>query len=289
MSFLTPKNIEKFSANYAVMAVFVILLIKLVGWTSTNSLSIFTSLIDSSLDILVSVLNAIAIRYALKPSDDDHKFGHTAIEDIVGIAQAVFIVASGVFIFFEGINRFANPGEIENNSTGIWIIITSTLITLSIILVQKYAISKTKSQIIEADSLHYTSDFLSGILIVVSLFFTGKAGYFLDIAVAFLISVYLVSGAWKIGFRSFNNLMGKEADDKTVNEIKSIIQLNSQIIGFHDLKTRYMGRKLIIVVDIEVLKTLDMVTAHSIADELEKTLKESFGDIEVTIHIDPHD
>lgn len=288
MAFFHKKNIEKFTANYAIAAVFVILIIKLVGWTSTNSLSIFTSLIDSSLDIVMSVLNMLAIRYALKPSDEDHKFGHTAIEDIAGIIQSVFIVSSALFIVFEGINRFANPAEIQNNSTGVWIMVFSILITFSIIIVQKYAVKKTGSQIIEADSLHYISDFISGALIIVSLFFVGSSGYYLDIIVAFLISAYLLKGAWKIGFRSFNHLMGREADDDVIREIRSMIQLDSRIIGFHKLKTRYMGRKLIIQVDIDVSSSLSLVEAHSIADELQRTVTGRIPDSEIIVHVDPH-
>ncbi len=288
MAFLSKKNIERFSANYAIGAVFIILIIKFVAWTQTNSLSIFTSLIDSSLDIMVSILNMIAIRYALKPSDEDHKFGHTAIEDIVGIAQSVFILASAIFIMFEGINRFIYPAEIENNSAGIWIIIISTVITLSIVLVQKYTIKRTNSHIIEVDSIHYASDFLSGFLIIISLLFSGKAGYFIDIIVAFIISGYLMSGAWKIGLRSFNNLMGKETDEKIITEIRSIIQLNSRIIGFHNLKTRHMGRKIVIQVDIDVSNSLSLVEAHEIADELQKTVMEKIPDSEIIVHMDPH-
>ena len=64
---------------------------KIAGWVMTDSLSMLSSLVDSLFDVLVSVMNLFAVRYALKPADDDHRFGHTSIEDIVGLVQFAFI------------------------------------------------------------------------------------------------------------------------------------------------------------------------------------------------------
>ncbi|MDX1950494.1 MAG: cation diffusion facilitator family transporter [Rickettsiales bacterium] len=285
---LSNKSLEKFAGNYAVGAVFIILALKLIGWVQTNSLAILTSLFDSSLDILVSILNLIAIKYAQKPADEDHKFGHTGIEDIIGFAQSVFIFSIAIFIGYESINRIFYPSEIINNTLGIWVILVSTLINLSVVGLYKYTFKRTKSQIIESDSLHYVSDFFTNILVISSLIFIGEAGYYFDISAAIFISAYMLLGSTKIAKRSFDNIMGKEANEEILEKIKSIIHLNSKIIGFHNLKTRYMGRKLIILVDIDISDKLSFLEAHNIADELEKKLKTEFEDCEVTIHTDPH-
>ncbi len=288
LSKISDKSLEKFAANYAVGAVFIILALKLIAWVQTNSLSILTTLFDSSLDIFISLINLFAIKYAQKPADDDHKFGHTGIEDIAGFAQSIFIFAIALFIGYEALNRFFYISEVENNNFGIWAILVSTLINASVVALYKYTFNRTKSQIIEADSIHYVSDFFTNVIVISCLTLRGEIGYFFDIAVAIFISIYMVLGSVKIFKRSFDNIMGKEADEETIEKIKSIIHLNSKIIGFHNLKTRFMGRKLIILVDIDISDAISFVEAHNIADELEKNLKLEFSECDVNIHTDPH-
>ena len=80
-------------ASYASVCVAsILLLIKLIAWWKTDSLAMLSSFTDSLFDVLMSVVNMLAVRYALKPADDDHRFGHTGIEDIAGLAQCASLV-----------------------------------------------------------------------------------------------------------------------------------------------------------------------------------------------------
>src|SRR5437764_556470 len=83
-------------ATTASMAVAVILIAaKTLAWLLTDSVSMLSSLVDSALDFVASLVTFLAVRHALVPADADHRFGHGKAEALAGLAQAGFIAASG--------------------------------------------------------------------------------------------------------------------------------------------------------------------------------------------------
>lgn len=266
-----------------------LVLLKLFAWIQTDSLSIFSSLIDSSLDVATSLINFLAIGYALKPADEDHPYGHESIEDIVGLVQASFIFGSACFICYEGIQRFIHPVAVEKNDLGIKIMLVSILLTIALVIYQKIVIRKTKSLVVESDSAHYISDILSGILIMISLFISGDSDfYFVDPLLALLIAIFISYSAYGIGKRAFDNLMNKEisAHDKAI--IIDLIEANKNHNGFHNLKTRSSGNKIFIQFDLELDGDLSLQRAHDISDEIMFEIMKKYPNSEVVIHFDTH-
>ena len=247
--------------------------VKIYGWIVTNSVSLLSSLLDSGLDVIISVLNIMAIIYANKPADEDHKFGHRSIEDIVGLIQATFIASSALFLVYEAMHKITTPQNITNNVIGIKIIIFSIFGTLAIILFQRHIAKKTKSIIVETDLLHYMSDFLLNIAVIISLYLAVKPGLnLIDPFIAIIIAIYILRTAVKIGLRAFDNLMDHELPEAEHNKLVEIINNHEGVLGFHELKTRRSGNKKFIQLHIDVDANLNLREAHLIADSLEAKL-----------------
>ena len=254
----------------------------------TDSVSLLSSLLDSSLDVIISLLNIAAIIYANKPADDDHRFGHRSIEDIVGLIQATFIASSSLFLIYEAINHFLHPANVTHNIEGIKIILISSLGTLAIILYQRHVAKKTKSLIVETDLVHYLSDFMLNIAVIVSLYLTTKPSLqIIDPIIAILIAIYILRTALKIGLRAFNNLMDHELPADEHKKIVRIIKSHPGVSSFHELKTRSSGHKKFIQLHIEINDNLSLKDAHEIADSLEEELIKNDPDSEIIIHLDP--
>ena len=262
--------------------------LKIYGWHETSSVSLLSSLLDSAMDILVSTLNMAAILYAAKPADDDHRHGHTAIEDIVGLVQASFIAASGIFLLYEAVQRFIEPAEVQQPMIGVSVLAISVIVPLIIVIYQRMVLSKTKSVVLEADSLHYMTDLLMNGLIIVSILIASQQGLgIVDPILATLIAGYILYSARKIGMRAFNHLMDKEVPEEEYNKIVEIINAHAGVLDSHALKTRYSGSKIFMQMHIEVDASLNIRDAHDIADGLESKLLAHFGNAEAIVHIDP--
>ena len=98
-------------ATAAALATAILLaLSKAVAWWLSGSVSLLAGLTDSLLDGAASLLNLLAVHYALRPADEDHRYGHGKAEALAGLAQALFNLPPGDFAAGErGIAVFNAP------------------------------------------------------------------------------------------------------------------------------------------------------------------------------------
>ncbi len=269
------------------VAIFLIL-IKLVAYTLTGSVSLLSSLLDSLLDSLASIINLIAVRHALQPADEEHRFGHGKAEALAGFAQAGFILASSCFLMFEAIRRLYNPEPLAYASTGIIVIVISLVVTFALVRFQAYVVERTGSVAVKADSIHYMSDFMLNGLVIVSLLLVGKLQlWWIDSVFAIAIAVYILWSARDIALRSINQLMDRELDDDERARIIDIVKQQGQVIGMHDLRTRQSGRDIFIQFHIEMDRRLSLSEAHSITQAVHNRIIEIYPDADILIHEDP--
>ncbi|VAX03997.1 Ferrous-iron efflux pump FieF, partial [hydrothermal vent metagenome] len=131
MSFEIPKEDKRSevnrlmmrAANAAVVVAFTLILIKIWAYNSSGAVSMLGSLLDSVMDILASLVNLVAIRFAVVPADDDHRFGHGKAEAIAGLVQAMVVSLSALFLMAQAVKKLMNPEPILKADESIVIII----------------------------------------------------------------------------------------------------------------------------------------------------------------------
>ncbi len=274
--------------TYASVATAIILIIaKTIAWYMSGSIGILASLIDSLMDSFASIINLFAVRYALQPADDDHHFGHGKAEPLAGLAQASFIAGSAVFLIFNAIQRLQNPQELSNSSIGIAVMVFSIIVTVFLVLYQRHVVKVTNNLAIKADSLHYLTDLLTNVSILIALYLTALGYLWADAAFAIAIALYIFKSAIEIGKDAFAHLMDKKLDEETEEKIVIAIKETQGALGYHDLRTRQSGKDKFIQFHLELDDRLSLIDAHAIADGLEKKLMALIPDAEVMIHEDP--
>jgi ferrous-iron efflux pump FieF len=275
-------------ATYAsVLAAVVIIILKMIAWILTDSLSLLSSLVDSVLDVLSSLVNVIALHYALKPADDDHRFGHGKAEDIAAFAQSAFISGSAIFIIMEAIARFADPHPVQKPMIGIVVMIISSVIILLLLAFQRYVIRRTQSSLVKADALHYANDILISLAVIGSFLFVNLQLQWVDAVVALLIAVSIFYGAWRVGRHSFDCLMDKELPENVRKKIVETALLHPKVQGVHDVRTRKSGNRIFMQLHIELPGNLPLFETHSISESVEEALALAFPGAEIIIHQDP--
>ena len=276
-------------ATYASVSVaFTLIVIKLVAFIMTGSVALLTSLVDSALDSLASVLNFIAVRHALEPADEEHRFGHGKAEPLAGLGQAAFIMGSSIFLIVEAINRLFNPQELQHTDIGIAVMLISLAVTICLVLYQRYVVRKTGSLAIQADSIHYFSDIAVNVGVIIALLLTSTFGWGLaDPLFALTIAIYIIYSAWKIVKQSLDQLMDRELSDEEREQIEKILQAHPGIANHHDLRTRASGKDIFIQAHVEMDATLSLLKAHEIVEAAEEKLQQVFPTADIIIHQDP--
>ena len=277
-------------ATYASVGIASVLLTaKLIAWWQTDSLSMLSSFTDSVFDVLMSFVNLFAVRYALKPADDDHRFGHSSIEDIAGLAQCAFIFAAMAMIVLQSFERLANPHPVlASPELGIGVSILGILLTSGLVAFQTYVTRRSKSLVIAADRLHYIGDVLFNIGVLLAFVLSSGFGFvWADAGIAILIACVVLWTNRTIGIRAFNNLMDREMPEDEKTSIVTLVDAMPEIRGYHNLKTRYSGTKAFVQLHVEIDATLNFREVHSIIDRLEAGIHGLFTDADVIVHPDP--
>lgn len=277
------------SATYASVGVAVGLVIaKTWAWRATDSVSVLSSLADSFLDILASLLTFWAVRFSLEPADVEHRFGHGKSEGLAALLQSAIILGSGLFVGSEAVQRLLAPAPLERPVAGMAVILASTLVTLALLAWQRYVSRETGSMAIAADAMHYQSDLLVnvGVLAAVAVAaFTGLA--WVDPAVGLAVAAYLAWGAWGIAGHSLDILLDREIPDADRQRIRELASRHPRVLGFHDLRTRHGGAGYIVQFHLELEGTTSLVDTHRILDEVEAWIEAAYPGCEIIIHPDP--
>ena len=277
-------------ATYASVATATTLIVvKLGAWLMTDSVSLLSTLIDSILDAVASLVSLFAVRQALTPADREHRFGHGKAEPLAALGQAAFITGSAVFLVFEALNLLLNPRPIMNAPIGIGVMVFSILATGLLVLFQRYVIRRSQSVVIRADSLHYLGDLLINAAVIVALLGVSQFGWtLLDPLFAIAIAAYILKTAWTIAGDSLHMLMDRELPDEERARIARIVRAHPEVLDLHDLRTRMAGPQTFIQLHLELNGDLTLWDAHAISDQVEAELKAAFPQAEVLIHEDPH-
>ncbi|MGK0408974.1 MAG: ferrous-iron efflux pump FieF [Shewanella psychromarinicola] len=277
----------KLASRASVATALCLIVIKLIAWLHSGSASMLGSLTDSFADALASIVNFIAIRYAIIPADKDHRYGHGKAEPLASLAQAAFILGSASLLLLYGGEKLINPVPVTNAVSGIVVSIIAIVLTFALVLLQRHALVKTNSSLVEADSLHYKSDLLLNAAVLLALVLAQYGWWWADGLFAVFIALFIGNQALGLGYRSIQSLLDRELDNDTRDKIKALAKQDPRVQGVHDLRTRQAGKTTFIQLHMELAGDLSLLEAHSIADKAGLMIKAAFDDAEVIIHQDP--
>ena len=288
---LTKKQSDKLknlAATASITVATILCLLKIFGAWLTDSLAVLSSMIDSLSDIFGSLITLIAIRYAAKPASHRHRYGYGKAEALSALTQSAFIAGSGLFVLYDGINRFFTPRSLLDTNSGLIIMIVSLIATIILIIFQRHVAKRTNSQAILADSAHYLVDILTNGAIIISLF---SVKFFnalwVDPLTATLISLYLLYNAYLLACDAIGLLLDRELSEEIRNNICTIINSHSFVCGVHDLRTHDLGGCFMFEFHLELNGHLTLCQAHEYSDIVSAKLRETYPNAQIIIHQDP--
>jgi ferrous-iron efflux pump FieF len=264
--------------------------LKLWALIATGALSVGASLADSLIDLMASSAGLAGIVYAAKPPDEDHSFGHSSAEDLVGLGQALFVAVSAGLIAWTAVERLMAPRPLVAEGFGVAAMAAAMVVTAALVLWQGRVARSTGSRIVAADRLHYVADLLPAAGAIVALYAAGRWGVlWLDPVVALVACAVLLMGARQIGLGAWHALMDRAAGREVIETVERIVAGYPDVIAFHDLKTRTAGSRVFIQIHLELDGDQSLRAAHAIGAGVRRALIAAIPNADVIIHHDPAD
>lgn len=285
----SPVFLRKSAVLASVLVAAILVFGKLVVWVMTGSVSVFSSLMDSIVDVLASLTAAYGVYHAAKPADWNHRYGHAKAESLAVLAQAGFICVSAVLIGYEAISRLINTQPVQQIEIGIGFMLFATALTFMLVVFQQYVVRRTGSLAIGADRLHYTGDILMNVGVAVALLFSSYGFlWWLDSAFGLCVAAFLVWNIRPAALISLDVLMDHELPETEREEIKRIASSHPKVLEVHDLRTRNAGDVKYVEIHLEMDGATSLLEGHAVGEDVEKAICAAFSNAEVLVHLDPH-
>ena len=259
----------------------------LVGFL-TGSIGILSEAVHSSMDLVASGIAWWSVRKSGLPPDETHNYGHGKIETVSAVFESLLIVAAGVLIFWEAIQKIFHAAPIEEISWGLWIMGISTVVN---ILVSRYLFKvgqETESQALIADAHHLSSDVWSSIgvfggLIIVH--FTGW--YWVDPAIALLVGLWIIRIGLVLCYEGIEGLIDTVLPEEEAQVIRHILDEDSRVHLYHHLRSRRSGSIRLIDFHIHLDHDMTLEDAHRITHEIKHKIESQIPKVDVIIHAEP--
>ena len=267
-----------------------VLLVALKLWAAwrTGSVAMLGSLADSTLDLVASLFTLVAVIVAARPADEEHRFGHGKAEAIAAMLQVVLIALSAVGIAWRSLTTWLAGARVAQPSEGILVSLLAILATFALLAWQRYVIARTGSVAISADHVHYQSDLLLnlGVIVALSLERFVAVGW-ADPLIGFVIAGWLGWGAYKAGGEATGHLMDREWPDEKRRAFVERAARHPELARLHDLRTRTAGNRDFVQFHLDLPAHMTVGEAHDILERVELDLSEAFPGTEILMHVDP--
>jgi cation diffusion facilitator family transporter len=284
------KDEKQVVAVSSVAAAIFLTCFKLYAAIVTNSLGILSETLHSGLDLIAACLTVWAVHRAAYPPDEEHAYGHGKMESFSALIETMLLLIICIWIMYEAGVRALYGSEVEPELIGFIVMGTAIVIDLSRWRALSRVAKKYDSQALEADALHFSSDVLSSIVVIVGLVMV-RAGYPIgDPLAAFGVSLVVLVLCYRMGRKTYRSLVDARIPKEDEDKIKWIIEDHySQFVEFHKMRSRKAGPEIHIDLHLVVSKHAKVQAAHDLCEHLEEDIKKEFPRAHVLIHIEPCD
>lgn len=264
---------------------------------STGSLGILAEAAHSALDLIAAIITYFAVRISGRPPDSTHLYGHGKVENLSAMFETMLLLATCVWIIYEAVNRiFFKTVTVEASAWAFIVMAISIVIDFTRSRVLYRAARKHKSQALEADALHFSTDIWSSAVVILGLVFvriaeSRKEWFFLekaDAIAALFVAMIVIYVSIRLGIRTVQALLDA-APRGVYGTVKKTVEAIPGVMDCHNIRFRASGPRVFIDIHILTDGTQSLKRAHELTEIIEKTIQECIPDSDVTVHPEPYD
>ncbi len=264
-------------------------LFKLFAYRLTGSVAVLSDALESLVNLAAAVGMLYAIRYASRPPDESHPFGHSKAEYLSAVVEGVLVVLAAAAIFDAAFRRVLHPLAIARPEAGLFWLFLAALANggwAAYLIRRGRALS---SAALEADGWHLLADSATSLAVMLGVtlaWLTGRPWF--DPLFALLVAAHVLWIGVRIVRRSVGGLLDEALEPRAQAAIeRAVAGAMAGAIEVHDLRTRRAGRRAFVELHLVVPSRMTVEEAHAIATRIEEAVKAVHPGAEVTVHVEP--
>lgn len=274
---------------------FILVALKFVAGILGHSAAMIADAVHSLSDLLTDFIVVFFVRISSKPADSDHHFGHGKYETLATLLVGGSLLVVGAVLLKDSGTKIVRAIQGEVLAVPGWIAFVAAIVSI----VLKEAVyqatlrvgRRVRSEAVVANAWHHRTDALSSIgtgLGIGGALLLGADWAVLDPIAASVVSILIIFTALKIMGGALNELLEKSLPEAVENEIRRIVDEDTDFQYLHNLRTRSVGSTYAIEMHLRMRGDVSLFEAHRHACLLEHRLREEFGESTlINLHIEP--
>jgi len=253
-------------------------LMKLYAGILSGSLSVIAEFLHSALDSLTTLVTFLTVRLSMRPPDVTHPYGHRKIDSLGGLMGAVFLIITMAWVIFEALRRMINPPEIDVGILPISVMLISILVDFERSRALSRASKATGSRALEADSLHFSSDMITSLVVILGLLFVRMGLKLLDPLMGIVISLLFLRSAIRISRDALYDLTDR-IDPWIMDSVRRACLSNPEVLEVQRVRARKVGNFLFADVRLRVVGS-----PRDLGERIAETLRRELGmDVDIVV------
>ncbi len=263
--------------------------LKTTAWLLTGSVGLLSDAAESLVNLAAAIVAMAALRWASKPADEDHAYGHQKAEYFSAGVEGALILVAAVGIAVTAIARLLDPQPIESVGLGIAVSAVASMINLSVGLLLVRSGRRARSIVVEADGRHLMTDVWTSAGVIVGVAAAAITGWEpLDPLIALAVAVNIVATGAGLVHRSADGLMDKALGEDEQEQIEAVLgRFEQDGVRFHALRTRQAGSRAFVSVHVLVPGAWSVQRGHDLVEHVEADLREALPFASVFTHLEP--
>ncbi len=267
-----------------------LVIVKIITGFLVSSMAMIADGFHSLTDLLTDFAIILGVRISKKEPDKDHPYGHGWAENFITVLTAIPLAGAGAFMVYKAIMSIV---EHKITKIGYPVLVVAIIAIIlkeySFVITKRVAI-KLSSSMLYANAWDHRSDALSSLAVAIGAVSSMFGLAYADQIVTIVVGLMIIWVAVKILGESMGQFTARAVDENTSQQIKQIISSQPQILNWHKLRTRTVGRELFMDFHILVEPTLSIREAHAIAESLEDEMHRQIPQpVNIVIHIEPNE
>lgn len=267
-----------------------IFLMKAAAYYYTNSTAVLSDALESTVNVVASLVALIIIRIASKPADEDHPYGHGKLESFSAAFEGGLIFFAALMIIREALQSLVFGSQARHLESGFLVMGLAAILNLILGIYLKRTGEKEKSEALKASGAHVISDVWTTLGVLVGLGLLIVTGWaWLDAAIAIVVGLNLAYEGYKIARKSGGNLVD-EVDFEVLNDLAAELEKHHSpgIIDIHQLRVIRAGRFHHVDAHLVIPEYWNISQAHAVCGEFETEVVRDYAfDGEIAFHLDP--
>ncbi|MEH2610001.1 cation-efflux pump [Bradyrhizobium sp. AZCC 1693] len=247
-----------------------------------GSLALISEALHSSVDVIATVITWLVVRVSDQPADKEHHYGHGKFESLSAlfVIALLYVLAGGILV--ESWSRLREGAAPPTLSAIPFVVL---VIDIAVNFWRARALHRTarqtRSQALAADALHFASDVLGSIAVIVGLVLTGLGYLWGDSVAAIAVAVMISILGLRLGRSTVETLLDRApegASEKAVAAIRAV----PGVVGVERLRVRMVGPTHFIDAIAKVPRTYPIDRVEAIKKTAQAAVTEALGDADLT-------